>query len=116
MVEERRRHIRWSTKIRVAYSLGEDDPYEEIFTEDISFEGLQMLVVDDLRISQIIRIKVEFVHDSVPIISKAEVVNIKKADQGFRVGVKFLDMDSFQQERLKRALGVVVRDFEQDNQ
>ena len=112
MDQGKRRHIRWKKKLRVAYSLmQENDSYQEVFTEDISESGLQIISLDRLTPKQEVRLRLEFVYDSVPIVAVAKVVYIGELEHKFRVGLEFLKIDSFQEERLKRYLGKLRQDF-----
>ncbi len=112
MDQGKRRHIRWKKKLRVAYSLmQEDESYREVFTEDISESGLQIISSDRLTAKQTVRLRLEFVYDSVPIVAVAKVVYIGEFENRFRTGLEFLKMDSFQEERLKRYLGKLRQDF-----
>lgn len=112
MVEEKRRYIRWRRKIRVAYSLTEEDAsYKEIFTEDLSDHGLQILVSDRLVPQQKVRLKLEFVYDSVPIMAVCRVTYVKDYEDQYRVGLEFIDMKDFEKERLKRSLEKVGQDL-----
>lgn len=105
MVEEKRRYIRWRKKIRVAFSLAEkDDFFEEAFTEDLSELGLQILIDDKLQLKQRVRLKLEFVYDSLPIMAGAEVVYVAAYENQYRVGLEFIDLEGFQKQRLKRDL------------
>ena len=111
MDQGKRRHIRWKKKLRVAYSLmDESESYQEVFTEDISESGLQIISSDRLTPKQTIRLRLEFVYDSVPIVAVAKVVYIGELENRFRVGLEFLKIDSFQEERLKRYLGKLRQD------
>lgn len=111
MDQGKRRHVRWKKKIRVAYSLmHEDESYQEVFTEDISASGLQIISSDKLSPKQTIRLRLEFVYDSVPIVAIAKVVYVGELENKFRVGLEFLKMDNFQEERLKRYLGKLRQD------
>ena len=108
----KRRHIRWKKKLRVAYSLMQDsESYREVFTEDISESGLQIISSDRLSPKQMVRLRLEFVYDSVPIVAVAKVVYIGELENRFRVGLEFLKIDSFQEERLKRYLGKLRQDL-----
>jgi c-di-GMP-binding flagellar brake protein YcgR len=112
MDQGKRRHIRWKKKLRVAYSLMQDDEsYREVFTEDISESGLQIISSDRLSSKQMIRLRLEFVYDSVPIVAVAKVVYVGELENRFRVGLEFLKIDSFQEERLKRYLGKLRQDL-----
>ncbi len=108
----KRRHIRWKKKLRVAYSLMQDsESYHEVFTEDISESGLQILSADRLSPKQMVRLRLEFVYDSVPIVAVAKVVYIGEMEHKFRVGLEFSNMDSFQEQRLKRYLSKLRQDL-----
>ena len=112
MDQGKRRHIRWKKKLRVAYSLMQDsESYQEVFTEDISESGLQIISFDRLAPKQMIRLRLEFVYDSVPIVAVAKVVYVGELEHKFRVGLEFLKIDSFQEERLKRYLGKLRQDL-----
>jgi len=112
MSEEKRRYVRWRKKIKVAYSLKDtEEHFEEIFTEDLSEVGLQILVSDKLQLKQTIRLKLEFVYDPVPIIAGGKVVFVKACEDKYRVGLEFIDMDDFQRYRLKLNLDKVRQDF-----
>lgn len=111
MDQGKRRHIRWKKKLRVTYSLMQDsESYHEVFTEDISESGLQIISFDRLTSKQMIRLRLEFVYDSVPIVAVAKVVYVGELERRFRVGLEFLKIDSFQEERLKRYLGKLRQD------
>jgi c-di-GMP-binding flagellar brake protein YcgR len=115
MGEEKRSYIRWKTKIRVAYTLaGTDEFYKEVFTEDISESGLQILVADKLRLKQTVKLKLEFVYDSVPITVMARVAYLKEYENQRRVGLEFINMDPFQTDRLKRGLERVRQEFKDE--
>ena len=112
MDQGKRRHIRWKKKLRVAYSLmDESESYREVFTEDISESGLQIISLDRLTPKQTVRLRLEFVYDSVPIVAVAKVVYVGELENKFRVGLEFLKMDTFQEQRLKRYLGKLRQDF-----
>ncbi len=112
MEQGKRRHIRWKKKLRVAYSLIEEsESYQEVFTEDISESGLQIISLDRLDPKQNVRLRLEFVYDSVPIVAVAKVVYIGELDRKFRIGLEFLKMDGFQADRLKRYLSKLRQDF-----
>lgn len=105
MGEEKRRFVRWRQKVRVAYSLDkEGNSYQQIFTEDLSETGLQILLKDSLQLSQTVRVKLEFVYDSVPIMATARVAYIKAYQNQYRVGLEFINMTDFEKQRLKRIL------------
>ena len=111
MDQGKRRHIRWKKKLRVAFALmQESESYQEVFTEDISESGLQIISFDRLTPKQTVRLRLEFVYDSVPIVAVAKVVYVGELEGRFRVGLEFLKMDSFQEERLKRYLGKLRQD------
>lgn len=112
MDEEKRRSERLRKKIRVAYSPTEkDEVYREIFTEDISDHGLQILVPDRLEAQQRVMLRLEFVYDSVPIMAVGRVAYVTAFEKGYRVGLELIEMDDFQKERLKRCLEKVRQDF-----
>lgn len=111
MDEEKRRAVRLRKRIRVAYSLTEEgEAYREVFTEDISESGLQILASEKLEKGQVIRLKIEFVYDSVPILANATVMYVAPFRNRYRVGLEFFDMIMFQKERLKRGLDKLVKD------
>jgi len=113
MAEEKRRYFRWRKKIRVTYSLTEEDEsYQEIFTEDLSEHGLQILVRDRLGVQQKIRLKLEFVYDSVPIMTIGRVIYATAYENQYRVGLQFIDMNDFEKQRLKRGLEKARQDFQ----
>ena len=115
MGEEKRTSIRWKTKIRVASSLtGPDELYKEVFTEDISDTGLQILVVERLKLKQRVKLKLEFVYDSVPITVTGTVVYLKEHADQYRVGLEFADMDAFQSHRLKAGLERVEQELKDE--
>jgi c-di-GMP-binding flagellar brake protein YcgR len=110
--EEKRRYVRWKKKIRITYSLWDNpESYQEIFTEDFSETGLQILSADKWEPQQIVRLKLEFVYDSVPIVSDARVMHVKAFEKQYRMGLEFINMDDFQKQRLKRCLDKVRQDF-----
>ena len=112
MGEEKRRHVRWKRKIRVTYSLTDDsESYQEIFTEDLSETGLQILSADRFELKRTVRLKFEFIYDSVPIVADARVLYVNAFENQYRVGLEFVDMDNFQKQRLKRCLDKVRQDF-----
>lgn len=112
MGEEKRRYIRWAKKIRVAYALTEgDESYKEIFTEDLSDRGLQILVAGRLGPGQTVRLKLEFIYDSVPIMAVGRVTYVRDYEGQYRVGLEFINMSDFQKQRLKRSLDKVRQDF-----
>lgn len=111
MGEERRRYIRWKKKVRITYSLWDrPESYQEIFTKDLSEMGLQILSADKWKPQQIVRLKLEFVYDSVPIVADARVVYVNAFENQYRVGLEFVDMDDFQKQRLKRCLDKLRQD------
>ena len=113
MGEEKRQYFRWRKKIRITCSLtGKDDSYEEIFTEDLSETGLQILLSERLALRQTIRLRLEFVYDSVPIMAAGRVVYVKAHENRYRIGLEFMEMDDFQKQRLKRGLEKARQDFE----
>jgi c-di-GMP-binding flagellar brake protein YcgR len=115
MGEEKRSSIRWKTKIRVAYSLaGADEFYKEVFTEDISEKGLQILAADKLKLKQAVKLKLEFVYDSVPITVMGTVVYLKEQGNRCRAGLEFTNMDAFQSHRLKRGLERVRQELKDE--
>lgn len=105
MAEEKRRFIRGENKIRVTYSLSDEDGFGEgVFTENISEVGLQILIKNRFEQNQVLQLKLEFMSDSVPIIADCRVVYAKAEADQYRIGLEFVDMDSFQRQRLKRCL------------
>ena len=115
MGEEKRSSIRWKTKIRVAYSLaGADELYKEVFTEDISEKGLQILAADKLKLKQTVKLKLEFVYDSVPITVIGTIVYLKEHGNQRRVGLEFINMDAFQSNRLRRGLERVRQELKDE--
>jgi c-di-GMP-binding flagellar brake protein YcgR len=114
MSEEKRRYIRWRTKIKITYSLvedGKDEFYQEAFTENLSELGLQILASERLEIEQNIKLKLEFVYDSVPIMAVARVVYVKNYKNQYRVGLEFMTMDDFQRQRLKQNLEKISQEL-----
>lgn len=102
---EKRQYVRWRKKIRVTYTLSEDDTsFKEVFTEDLSEMGVQILAADKLEPGQAVRLKIEFIYDSVPIMAVGKVAFVKAFENQYRVGLEFMDMDDFGKLRLKRNL------------
>lgn len=111
MVEEKRRYIRGDNKVRVTYSLGEEDEFSEgVFTENISEVGLQIIIENRIEQNQVLQLKLEFMSDSVPIIADCRVVYVKPESNQHRIGLEFINMDNFQKQRLKRCLEEVRKD------
>lgn len=105
MVEEKRRYIRWDTKIRVTYSLQQnDESYEEVFTENVSEVGVRVVLKDKIEPKQLLRLKLEFLSDSVPIIVDCKIVYVIAEKDHYRIGAEFVNMNDFQKQRLKRCL------------
>ncbi len=112
MSEEKRRYVRWRKKVRVAYSLNEkEEPFKEIFTEDLSEMGLQILAGDKLQLQQIVPLRLEFIYDSIPIFAAGRVVFVVASGDKYRAGLEFVDMDDFQKQRLKQNLDRIKQDF-----
>lgn len=113
MAEEKRRYLRWNKKIRVAYSLRPGvDVDKEIFTEDISEIGLQILIQGRLNVQQVVHLRLEFIYDSVPIVVEAKVVYAKAEKNLYRVGLEFINFDDFDRLRLKRCLEEAEQDLQ----
>jgi len=105
MGQEKRRFIRWTKKVRVVCSVREDEEaFEEIFAEDISESGLQIVLRRPLKANQCIKLKLEFIYDSVPIMLTGKVVHVKPEGDRFRMGLEFVYMDDFQRQRLRKCL------------
>lgn len=105
MVEEKRRYIRGDNKIRVMYSLSEEGKFsKEIFTENISELGFQIVIDHRIEKNQTIRVKLEFISDSVPIVTDCRVVYVSAEADQHRIGLEFVNIDDFQKQRLKRCL------------
>jgi c-di-GMP-binding flagellar brake protein YcgR len=112
MTEEKRRHVRWKNKIKVSYALTEEQElYEELFTEDISEEGMQILIGNPLELNKTVRLKLEFFNDSVPITVAGRIVYLKADGKKYRIGFAFIDMNDFQKQRIRRNLEEVKLDF-----
>jgi c-di-GMP-binding flagellar brake protein YcgR len=117
MSEEKRRHIRWKKKLKVSYALTEEgDYYGDIFTEDISEEGMQILISDSLELDQTLRMKLEFANDSVPINIIGKVVFVKADGKQWRLGFEFVNMDDFQKRRIKQNLEEVRSNFKEKDE
>jgi len=115
MTEEHRRHVRWKKKLKVSYALTEEmEFYDDIFTEDISEEGLQIYIPDSIELGQIVRLKLEFANDSVPISITGKVVFLKEDQKKFRIGFSFVDLNDFVKQRIKRNLEEVQFDLENE--
>jgi len=112
MTDEKRRHVRWKKKLKVSYALTEEkDYYDDIFTEDISEEGLQIFIPDSLDLGQTVMLKLEFFNDTVPIIIGGKVVFLKADEEKYRIGFSFIDMNDFQRQRIKRNLDDINSSF-----
>lgn len=112
MDEEKRRYLRWKEKIRVTYACGEqDEHYQETFTEDLSEGGMQILGYEKLKADQEVKLRLEFVSDSVPIAVESRVVSVKACGSQYRVGLKFTQIDEFDRHRLRRNLEKANLDF-----
>lgn len=80
MGEENRQYVRWRDKIQVAYVVeGENQPYREVFTEDVSEAGVLIDAFEELELGKNVKLKIEFVYDSVPIMARAKVSHVKEA-------------------------------------
>jgi len=105
MSQEKRKFIRWSKKVRVICSFKEnEEPFEEVFAEDISESGLQIVVSRFLEKAQVLKLKLEFGYDSIPINLTARVVYSITEGEKYRVGLEFVDVDEFQERRLRQCL------------
>ena len=114
MVEEKRRFIRWEKKVRVTYSSGDfSDSFKEIFTENISEVGTQILTDDDFEWGQVVGLKLEFISDSVPIMVECKVVYVKRENNRNRVGLQFIQIDKFEKERLVRCLHIAAKELQE---
>lgn len=114
MVKERRRFIRWNSRIRVTYCLSQDEEsydYKEAFTENICEGGLQISVRKRLEIKQVVRLRLEFMSDSVPIITDGRIIHSRIDQDHYRVGLEFINMDDFQKRRLQHCLELVKKDL-----
>lgn len=111
MGQEKRRYVRWTKKVRVVCCMREDeDAFEEVFAEDISESGLQIVLRRPLKTNQFIKLKLEFIYDSVPIMVTGKVVHIKPEGDNFRLGLELVDMDDFQTQRLRKCLDKFSQD------
>lgn len=105
MGEEQRRYVRWKEKVKVDYALpGKNEAFQETFTEDISESGMQLLAEEQLELQRQVKLRLEFVFDSVPIVLDAKVTYLTPYKNRYRVGLEFSNMDSFQKQRLIRSL------------
>ena len=108
MLEEKRRYVRLREKIKVTYACIEEPAVNrETFTEDISEQGIQILVSDKLIPQENIDLKLEFGYDVIPIIALGKVAYFKTYHGRNRAGLEFVNMDDFQKQRMERNLGRV---------
>jgi len=115
MADERRQYVRWKNKIRVAYSITEADKiYQEVFTEDFSESGLQILTADRMEPQQKVKLRLEFVYDAIPILITARVAYVDIFKNKYRVGLEFADINDFDKQRIKRCLEKVRQDFQNE--
>ena len=105
MGEEKRRFIRWTKKVRVVCSFREDEEaFEEVFAENISETGLQLVLTQPLKQNQYLKLRLEFIYDSVPIVVTGRVVHMSPEEKQYRIGLEFVDVDDFQRRRLRLCL------------
>ncbi len=104
MSQEKRRYIRWKEKIKVAYAFAENESYKEVFTEDLSEAGLQILTTDRLELEQAVMLKIIFIYDPLPIIAIAKVVHAENKEGRYKIGLEFFNMNDFEKQRLRRNL------------
>jgi len=117
MTEEKRRHVRWKKKLKVSYALTDEmDFYEDLFTQNISEEGLQILISNPIELNQTVNLKLEFVNDSVPINITGKVIFLKADEKKFRIGFAFINMNDFQKRRIKQNLEEVKLEFENEDE
>ena len=110
-MDERRRSLRWTKKIRITYSFGlADELFEEAFTQDVSEHGVSLAIKDKPQKGQIIRIKLEFVQDAVPIITDGIVVYVQLEAGKYHVGLDFNNLNDFDRERLRRGIDSVNKE------
>ena len=74
----------------------------------------QWLFAFDLE--QNVQLKIEFVYDPVPILARAKVAHVMKGDHYYKVGLKFVEIEGFQQERFLRYLEMVKKECRQETE
>lgn len=113
MGEEKRRYVRWKDKIQVAYASGGEGKqhYKEVFTEDVSELGVLISTFEELRVGEKVRLRLEFVYDSVPIMVEAKVAHVKISDDHYKIGLELVEMDDFQKQRLLLYLEMIKKEY-----
>ena len=103
--EENRRSKRWMKNIVVHYLTDKGEHVtEQAVTADISEGGLQLILAHKLELGETIDIKMEFVHDLIPILATCRAVYVIQQNDKFRTGLQFVKIKDFQKERILRYL------------
>jgi hypothetical protein len=114
--EEKRHYIRIKENVRVVLSrFGHEGSHREIFTEDLSEKGLQIISQDSLSQGEEVELTLEFVKDAVPIYLRARVAHVEEKDDQYWAGLEFIKGDDFPQERLELLINDLLSDAEGEN-
>lgn len=102
---DQRKYQRFLKKAVIKINAAEEESLLSFYTQDISEGGAQIITDRDyLTVGQYAELVLDFFHDPLPLNIKCIVVYAHQLRQGYRVGLKFVDMDEFERVRLKKFL------------
>lgn len=100
-MEERRKYLRIVKSLVVIYSCQAQHIEKDFaITTDISINGIGTILPRQVYKGQIVDVEIEFIYDAVPVRAKCKVVYVNPQNRDYKVGLKFIEIDDFERERI----------------
>jgi len=102
---EQRGYPRWIKNLIITYStLQGERVTDTALSVNISSGGMQLFLTYQLEEGELVEIKIELTHDSIPILATGRVVYAGLEGKLYKTGLEFVQIEDFQRLRLLRYL------------